>query len=185
MSKIMRRNTYENTSYEFNNSREVNYKKKILERSIGNIYPGVEFNFYMDPEAAFIVFKEAERVNKIINLVTWETVFKRTNISTEWRKNVLGMISTPMIDLINKAESKHLIYEKWSSADCILSSVVIDSKLIKSEVYDHLDVETCGNHARGSIFLNHDFIKNLTSNCKGFEEEMDIVCIKQKRKYKR
>ena len=69
-----------------------------------------------------------------------------------------------MIDLINKAESKNLIYEKWSSADCILSSVVIDSKLIKSDVYDHLDVETCGNHARGSIFLNHDFIKNLTSN---------------------
>lgn len=46
-------------------------------KAIGNIMPSVEFNFYLDPEAAFIVLKDAK---KLVHLVTWETILE-TDIS--------------------------------------------------------------------------------------------------------
>jgi len=40
--------------------------------AVGNVKPGVEFNIFVDPEAAFIVFDEASKVQKKILLFPWE-----------------------------------------------------------------------------------------------------------------
>jgi hypothetical protein len=50
----------------------------------GNVMPGIEFNFYVDPEASFIVFDSVNAADNDINpivLLPWESVVKRNTIS--------------------------------------------------------------------------------------------------------
>lgn len=47
---------------------------------VGNIKPGVEFNIYMDVDAAAIVLKEATKRDKPVVLVPWETAKIRSAI---------------------------------------------------------------------------------------------------------
>ena len=51
---------------------------------IGNVMPGIEFNFYVDPEASFIVFDSVNATDSHMNpivLLPWESVVKRNTIS--------------------------------------------------------------------------------------------------------
>jgi hypothetical protein len=51
---------------------------------IGNVRPGIEFNFYADPEASFIVFDSVNATNSDMNailLFPWESVVKRNTIT--------------------------------------------------------------------------------------------------------
>lgn len=46
--------------------------------------PGIEFNFYVDPEASFIVFDSVNATDNDMNpivLLPWESVVKRNTIS--------------------------------------------------------------------------------------------------------
>ncbi|XP_046404616.1 uncharacterized protein C1683.06c-like isoform X2 [Ischnura elegans] len=83
---------------------------------VGNIKPGVEFNFYMDPHAAEIVFNETARP---ICLVPWETVKIRSKVFMDWRKNVMGAVDTPVARLLNLAEriASKSDDEQWISSD--------------------------------------------------------------------
>jgi hypothetical protein len=54
-----------------------------LSPGIGNIMPGVEFNFYADPEASFILFDSVNATDSNMNpifLFPWESVVKRNTI---------------------------------------------------------------------------------------------------------
>lgn len=58
---------------------------------VGNVKPGIEYNFYFDPEAAYIVFKFAETFKPAENnivLIPWETVSTR---------NLVKMVSTTVV----------------------------------------------------------------------------------------
>jgi hypothetical protein len=55
-----------------------------LPPGIGNVLPGIEFNFYADPEASFIVFDSVKASDSTMNpilLFPWESVVKRNTIS--------------------------------------------------------------------------------------------------------
>ncbi|KDR21315.1 Pyrimidine-specific ribonucleoside hydrolase rihA [Zootermopsis nevadensis] len=56
---------------------------------VGNIKPGIEFNFYVDPEAAFIVFNSSDTSTghiRPITLVPYDSVSER-NIVTMVRRS--------------------------------------------------------------------------------------------------
>lgn len=43
---------------------------------LGNVSPGVEFNFYMDPDAANLVLRRASESKTLVTLVPMETCFE-------------------------------------------------------------------------------------------------------------
>ncbi|KAK6620638.1 hypothetical protein RUM43_010933 [Polyplax serrata] len=137
---------------------------------IGNIKPGREFNFYMDPEAAYVVLNGVERVKKRLNLVTWETASKRTTVSMDWRKNVLGALNSSAVELINKAEKPQLVGDTWISADTILTSIVIDDKLIEKSSDYHAIVEPFGEYSKGALFIDYQSDRNQTKNIRLIEK---------------
>nr|CAD7461974.1 unnamed protein product [Timema tahoe] len=127
---------------------------------VGNIAPGIEFNFYMDPEADFIVLNSTDmRVSPAVSpiqLMPWETVLKRTNISMEWRTKVLGAISTRSMALLNQAESQQLKGEYWYSSDTFAMAVALNPDIITSQTLYHANVETQGTKSRGAVFVDYD-----------------------------
>nr|CAD7447346.1 unnamed protein product [Timema bartmani] len=149
---------------------------------VGNIAPGIEFNFYMDPEADFIVLNSTDmRVSPAVSpiqLMPWETVLKRTNISmlanalvmfsstaedgeievriSEWRTKVLGAISTRSMALLNQAESQQLKGEYWYSSDTFAMAVALNPDIITSQTLYHANVETQGTKSRGAVFVDYD-----------------------------
>nr|CAD7260605.1 unnamed protein product [Timema shepardi] len=127
---------------------------------VGNIVPGIEFNFYMDPDADFIVLNSTDtRVSPSISpiqMMPWETVLKRINISMEWRTKVLGAISTSSMALLNQAESQHLKGEYWYSSDTFAMAMALNPDLITSQTLYHANVETQGTKSRGAVFVDYD-----------------------------
>nr|CAD7198676.1 unnamed protein product [Timema douglasi] len=127
---------------------------------VGNIVPGIEFNFYMDPDADFIVLNSTDtRVSTAISpiqMMPWETVLKRINISMEWRTKVLGAITTSSMALLNQAESQHLKGEYWYSSDTFAMAMALNPDLITSQTLYHANVETQGTKSRGAVFVDYD-----------------------------
>jgi inosine-uridine nucleoside N-ribohydrolase len=76
----------------------------ILSSGIGNVMPGVEFNFYVDPEADFIVFDSVNATDNGMNpivLFPWESVVKR---------NVIPMVSTKVTSMYRLYLHSEIIY---------------------------------------------------------------------------
>lgn len=122
---------------------------------VGNAKPGVEFNIFMDVDAAAVVLNEATKRVKPIVLVPWETAMIRAALPMDWRVNVLGAIDSPQIQILNQAEANQFNRSLWVSSDSLVTAVAIDRSLIKSSGSYHVDVETCGSFARGSLFVDY------------------------------
>lgn len=75
----------------------------------------------------------------------------------DWRLNTLGALNTSSVQLINKAEAKTLTDENWVQADQLLAAVAINDSLITRSSVNPVVVETCGSHARGSVFVNYRY----------------------------
>ncbi|PSN52196.1 hypothetical protein C0J52_06101 [Blattella germanica] len=106
---------------------------------VGNVRPGVEFNFYVDPEANFIVFdavaSSAHNTASPIVLLPWESVVKRNVISMQLRNE----------------DVKH-----WHSADALATAVALDPSLVaQASQRLHAVPEVQGTHARGSLFVDY------------------------------
>ncbi|XP_066992608.1 inosine-uridine preferring nucleoside hydrolase [Anabrus simplex] len=130
---------------------------------VGNIKPGVEFNFFMDPEANFIVFNSTTKETNPITLIPWETCKERNKITVRWRKNELGTINSEKINLINKAEGKILTNEpdnaQWVSADPMAAAVVVNPSLVTSNITHNVAAETEGDYGRGAIFVDYNDVR--------------------------
>ncbi|KAJ4444924.1 hypothetical protein ANN_06723, partial [Periplaneta americana] len=69
---------------------------------IGNVMPGVEFNFYVDPEANFIVFDSVNATRHGMNpivLLPWESIVKRNIIPMV--RNILTYHTTVNLEHIS------------------------------------------------------------------------------------
>ncbi|XP_046404169.1 pyrimidine-specific ribonucleoside hydrolase RihA-like [Ischnura elegans] len=150
---------------------------------VGNVKPGVEFNFYMDPNAAEIVLSETARP---ICLVPWETVKIRSQIFIDWRKNVMGAVDTPVARLLNQAEriARQSDDSQWISADSYAAWMALNydsNKKCRSTcggkpLYGRV-LTTCGEEA-GALIVDY---ANTTGKAANFEliEEIDVEAFKK------
>ncbi|GLH11919.1 Uncharacterized protein GBIM_16625 [Gryllus bimaculatus] len=131
---------------------------------IGNVKPATEFNFFLDPEADFIVFNSSRNESKPIYLVPWETVAIRDTVSMDWRLNVFGKVESKYVDFLNKAERIALATdadsELWISADPVTAAVLLRPDLIVASEQRHVQAETGGRYGRGATFVGYDAPKN-------------------------
>ncbi|GJQ84570.1 hypothetical protein Trydic_g234 [Trypoxylus dichotomus] len=123
-------------------------------KAIGNVTKSAEFNFYSDPEAAYIVMKCARCP---VTILTWETC-TIPKFTMEWRFTVLGNVSDPMIQLLNRAEAS--IYRKrmteyWYPCDAFLTLALIYPECVEKEGVYHATIELHGRETRGQVVLDH------------------------------
>ena len=122
----------------------------------GNVTPQAEFNFYMDPESVHIVFNSN---TKPLWLLPWETCLK-SKISHEWRKNILGQIDKPCMELMNNIENgcskiRKKRFPTYIVCDAILAGILVQPKIAENIVSYHADIELSGNRTRGQVVLDH------------------------------
>lgn len=135
--------------------------------AIGNATISAEFNFYADPEAAFVVLNH---VKCPLMLVTWELCYKYFPMSKKWRQDVLGNVPTKQASLMNVIEEAWLCrsnkrYEdQWVACDQLIVAVAIDSNCVKTTEDFHATVELHGTSTRGQVVVDKRFFHPLREN---------------------
>uniref|UniRef100_A0A336MYK3 CSON010048 protein n=1 Tax=Culicoides sonorensis TaxID=179676 RepID=A0A336MYK3_CULSO len=138
---------------------------------VGNITRAAEFNFYCDPEAAFIVFQSAKCQIKLLPL---ETVRNSDKIPISWRfneltRNINNKI-TQLLDPIEKKAYKNWNY--WSPFDTFCAAYFIDPTIARKTEDFHMTIELNGLFTRGQVVIDHldqQTYKNVT-----VIEEIDV-----------
>ncbi len=99
---------------------------------IGNASVAAEFNFYADPEAAYVVLRNTD---KPITIVGWELCYLYTNLTKDWRNNVLGNVDHPRAKFLNAIEEPWLTSQSfkklWAACDQLIMAVAIDANCAK------------------------------------------------------
>jgi inosine-uridine nucleoside N-ribohydrolase len=84
----------------------------------------------------------------------------------DWRKNVLGILSSPEVQLLNKAERDHLgddiLY--WECADCLAAAVTINSSIIEQSANLYAYVAADGTVGRGAVFVDYKGSTSMSHN---------------------
>lgn len=122
---------------------------------VGNTTCSAEFNFYTDPEAAYIVL---ESLKCPIFILPWETCLV-PKIPLNWRFTALGT-STPELKLL--AEAEKIVYsmhdsKNWIPCDTFLAFCYMNpEKHITKFCSHHASVELHGSLTRGQVVLDHN-----------------------------
>lgn len=131
-------------------------------KGIGNITAQAEFNFYADPEAAFIVL---ENLKCKTYIVPWETTLKK-QIPLSWRWSLpkeddreIFKVTDQMERLFfNKPELK--LAANWNLCDPTIVAAFLDpDKIITEMIERHVSVELNGHYTRGQMVIDHLEIK--------------------------
>ncbi|CAG0878480.1 unnamed protein product, partial [Darwinula stevensoni] len=145
---------------------------------LGNVTPCAEFNFHCDPEAAYTVLQECKCPTY---LITWELCLKRAELTLDWRKNVLGKVSTPEARLMNSIEAKSLSlykYQTYIVCDQIAVAVAIYRNLIIASSDHYASVELHGMFTRGQMVVDYISAMNRKPNVT-MVEKIDVEAFKK------
>lgn len=137
---------------------------------VGNITRAAEFNFYCDPEAAFIVFQSSKTRIKLLPL---ETVRHSNPIPKSWRFDTIGKIKNRITKFLNPIEEKGYIpLDHWTPFDTYCAASFIDPTIIRRTENFHITIELNGLFTRGQVVIDHieqENYKNVT-----VIEEIDV-----------
>ncbi|ALC49804.1 CG11158 [Drosophila busckii] len=123
----------------------------------GNATKSAEFNFMLDPEAAFIVL---ERLKQPALILPWETcIDEELDLTLDWRLNVLGAVNSDFIKLMNRVETNVFVprgFVKWLTCDALLiAAYLFPSHVIAQQRGYYASVELSGTQTRGQMVLDH------------------------------
>jgi hypothetical protein len=98
--------------------------------------------------------------------VSKSLVKEKHNLFQDWRKNVLGILSSPEVQLLNKAERLQLGEDVpyWECADCLAAAVIVDPSIIKESAAFHAQVSEDGSISRGAVFVDYKGREERTPN---------------------
>lgn len=122
---------------------------------IGNVTAAAEFNFWCDPEAAYVAI---HNMKCPITIFPWEAAYKYGRIPYEWRKNVLGAIESPQAQLMNKVEKLMLdreMYGVWSRCDPLAAAILLVPEVATQIKEVYVSVELHGLNTRGAMVVDH------------------------------
>ena len=126
----------------------------------GNVTPAAEFNIYVDPEAAQLVFKAGWPVTMVGLDVCNVTLLTRARLHTlEGRHDPVAEFVYGVGDFLVRAAERHgeagsRMYDPLAVGVAIDPTLIVASPMV-------VDVETAGSFTRGETVANRDRASNI------------------------
>ncbi len=122
----------------------------------GNITPVAEYNFWVDPDAAKIVFKAGFD----ITMVPWDVVTQYTINDEEW--NEIINMKTQLSEIYVKMFSHYRKYDKdvqkldgHPHPDLITTAVAINQGIIEESRHEFVAIDNSDSLTRGMSLIDH------------------------------
>jgi len=138
----------------------------IMGGGIGNITPAAEFNFFVDPEAAKIVFKAGFR----ITLVTW-TLTLSHGVFFDADLARIEAVDTPLARFYRQVTRKAEAFERsmgvpgTTHPDSMTCAAIVEPSLVRKTREVHVDIETQGDLTRGYSSIDSLGVLGKEPNC--------------------
>ncbi|KAF5284460.1 hypothetical protein FQA39_LY17035 [Lamprigera yunnana] len=123
-------------------------------QGVGNETSSGEYNFFFDPEAAYIVLKKITCRTTILPIETCHDAL----IEMSWRRNVLGKcFKMAMLNEVEKNSHPYIhgMPDTWVPFDAFLAVAVLFPDMIVQKNEYHVTVELHGSLTRGQVVLDH------------------------------
>lgn len=123
----------------------------------GNITPAAEYNIYVDPEAAAIVF-EAGFEN--VTVISWDPLTIRDTVVTPERVNRIAALDTPLSRFFVRANAATFAFDLENGLggsthpDSLTALLAIDPSYALATGSYRVDVETQGELTRGATVFD-------------------------------
>ncbi|MEM7531020.1 MAG: nucleoside hydrolase [Chloroflexota bacterium] len=118
-----------------------------------------EFNIYVDPEAAMIVFRGWAEAGKVIEVVDWEATIRHgveASVVEQWLN-----LNTPrarffdQITAKSRASSRQRYgHDTFYSADALAMAVALEPDCVLRAESHHLSIEVAGKYGRGQTVVD-------------------------------
>jgi purine nucleosidase len=128
--------------------------------TIGNVTPAAEFNVFVDPEAARIVF----RSGMPLEMVSWETALGPANLTSEEIAQVYAL-DTPLAKFAMDCNVHALrSSQKWLGDpglilnDPVCMAIALEPSIVTRQGRYRVDVETRGELTRGMTVVDQRYV---------------------------
>jgi len=119
-----------------------------------NITPAAEFNIYVDPEAAKIVFESGLPLTMVGLDVTNKAIFSFKDIDRLEKFNgKVSKVVAPLLRFFAKANHEFFGFKGAPLHDPLAVSYIIDNTILDTK-FLHVDIETYGQFTRGQTVVD-------------------------------
>jgi pyrimidine-specific ribonucleoside hydrolase len=147
--------------------------RKRLERIVwmggaiaeGNVTPAAEFNAFVDPEAATVVFESGIEVTMIGLDVTHQALFTRAHADRLRGTGRAGRAVAELSDFFQRFHESRYGFDGSPIHDAVAVAEVIDPSLVTS-VHCNVEVETASQYCDGRTVVDLWHVTERPRNCR-------------------
>ncbi len=137
----------------------------------GNITPIAEYNFWVDPDAAKLVFKRFAPINKP-TVVGWDITLQSSLVYKEEHEEILGW-GTKEAEFFVAINRKPMEFEfktfginASTHPDTLTTAIAINPKVALDVREKFVDIEEREGPTRGAFIVDHDNVLGKTPNAR-------------------